>query len=145
MTESTRHPPRQTTAQTGVDYLDKNNPRWNFSGFLIVKRRRWGPISVEIVDRAAGEAICRNDYHRLTYFLTDFHATMQDDERSEWECNLLRDHFVFRPPETTLRSNLTAGRYIQVLQHRDTYNQLASEMAPGVSSISHRDTTSTIR
>jgi AraC family transcriptional regulator len=44
---------------------------------------------------------------------------------------LLRDHFVFRPPDTTLRSNLTAGRYIHVLQSRDTYEQLASEMIPG--------------
>ena len=56
---------------------------------------------------------------------------MQDDERSEWKCNLLRDHFVFRPPDTTLRSNLTAGRYIQILQSRDTYDHLVSEMVRG--------------
>ena len=56
---------------------------------------------------------------------------MQDDERSEWESDLLCDHFVFRPPDTTLRSNLTAGRYIHVLQRRDVYDQLASEMVRG--------------
>jgi len=56
---------------------------------------------------------------------------MQEEDGSEWECDLLRDHFVFRPPDTTLRSNLTAGRYIHVLQSRDTYDQLASEIVPG--------------
>jgi AraC family transcriptional regulator len=30
-----------------------------------------------------------------------------------------------------LRSSLTAGRYIQVLQRHETYEQLASEMVPG--------------
>jgi AraC family transcriptional regulator len=56
---------------------------------------------------------------------------MEDDERSEWKCDLLRDHFVFRPPDTTLRSNLTAGRYIQVLQSRDVYEHFVSEMVRG--------------
>jgi hypothetical protein len=93
--ESTRDPSTQTTPETSVSYVDKGNPRWNFSGFRIEKRRSWGPISVDTVNRAAGEAICRSDYHRLTYFLTDFHATMQDDERSEWECDLLCDSLSF--------------------------------------------------
>jgi hypothetical protein len=39
--------------------IDIANPRWNFHGFRIEKRRHWGPIRVDIVDRAAGEAICR--------------------------------------------------------------------------------------
>jgi AraC family transcriptional regulator len=56
---------------------------------------------------------------------------MQENGRSAWECDLSRDHFVFRPPDTTLRSNLTSGRYIHVVQSRDTYDQLTSEMAPG--------------
>jgi AraC-like DNA-binding protein len=88
-------------------------------------------MSVDIVDRAAGGAICRSDYHRLTYFLTDFHATMQDDERSEWDSDLLCNNFVYRPPDTTLHSNLTAGRYIQILQNRDTYGHFTSEMVRG--------------
>jgi AraC family transcriptional regulator len=118
-------------AKPSTDHIDPNNPRWNFSGFRIEKRRCWGPLSVDIVDRTEGEAICRSGFHRLTYFLTEFHATMQDDERSEWECDLKRDNFVYRPPDTTLRSNLTAGRYIQILQTRDTYDHLASEMVSG--------------
>ena len=38
---------------------------------------------------------------------------------------------MFRPPDTTLRSNLTAGRYIQILQSRDTYEHLVPEMVKG--------------
>jgi hypothetical protein len=121
----------RTTAAASFGRVDGYNQRSNFSGFSIEKRRCWGSITVDIVTRAAGETCSRSDYHELTYFLTDFHATMQDDERSEWECELLCDHFVFRPPETTLRSNLTTGRYIHVLQSRDTYDHLASEMVPG--------------
>ena len=56
---------------------------------------------------------------------------MQDDERPEWECDLLCNNFVYRPPDTTLRSNLTNGRYIQILQSRDTYDHFVSEMASG--------------
>jgi AraC-like DNA-binding protein len=122
---------RRTTAEASSDYVHGHNQGPNLSHFLVEKRRCWGAITVDIVTRAAGETCSRSDHHELTYFLTDFHATMQDDERPVWECELLRDHFVFRPPETMLRSNLTTGRYIHVLQTRDTYDHLASEMVPG--------------
>jgi AraC-like DNA-binding protein len=115
---------RAETATT----IERNNPHWNFPGFRIEKRKCWGPTSVHIVDRAAGEAICRSETYRLTYFLTDFQATMEDDQRPQWDCQLLSGNFVFRPPDTTLRSNLTAGRYIQILQSRDTYANLTSEI-----------------
>ena len=121
---------RQTPAEANTSQIDRDDMRWHFNGFRVEKRRCWGSISVDIIYRAAGESISRSDYHQLTYFLTDFHATMEDDERPEWESDLLRDNFVFRPPDTTLRSNLTAGRYIHILQRRDTYDQLA-EMIPG--------------
>ena len=120
-----------TPAEISIGHIDKDNQRQNTSGFSIEKRRCWGTISVDIVNRVAGETFSRSDYFELTYFLTDFYAAMQEEDGSEWECVLLRDHFVFRPPDTTLRSNLTAGRYIHVLQSRDTYEQLASEMIPG--------------
>ena len=121
----------RTAVRIGTADLHGSNSRWKFPGFRIEKMRRWGPISVHIVDRAAGEAICRKDCYRLTYFLTDFQATMEDDERPEWECRLLSGNFVFRPPDTTLRRNLSAGRYIQILQSRKTYTNLASEMVRG--------------
>jgi AraC-like DNA-binding protein len=131
MADPARNPDGRTSGEKSIAHIDRDNPRWNFQGFRIEKRRCWGPMSVDIVDRAAGEAICRSDYHRLTYFLTDFHATMQDDESSEWECDLPCNNFVYRPPDTTLRSNLTAGRYIQILQNRDTYGHFASDLVSG--------------
>jgi AraC-like DNA-binding protein len=130
VTDRDRHLRRQTTAETSTSHIGRDDPRWSFSGFQVEKRQCWDSISADIVNRAAGEAISGSDYYQLTYFLTDFHATMEDDERSEWESDLLCDNFVFRPPDTTLRSNLTAGRYIHVLQNRDTYDQLV-EMTPG--------------
>jgi AraC-like DNA-binding protein len=125
------NPVRPTTVETGIDHIGTNNPRRNFAGFLIEKSRSWGGMSVDIVNRAAGEAVFRSDFYQLTYFLTDFQGTMEDDERAQWECQLFRDNFVFRPPDTTLRSNLTAGRYIQIVQSRDTYANLTSEMFRG--------------
>ena len=56
---------------------------------------------------------------------------MKDDERPQWECQLSRGNFVFRPPGTTLRCDVTAGRYIQILQSRDTYEHLLPEMLKG--------------
>ena len=108
--------------------IDGNSARLNFHRFHIEKRRCWGPISVNIVARAAGEATHRTDCYRLTYYLTDFQGTMEDDQRPQWECRLSRGNFVFRPPDTTLRCNMTAGRYIQILQSRDTYEKLVPEM-----------------
>jgi len=119
------------TATASADHIGETTRRSNFSGFSIEKRRFWGAITVDIVTRAAGETCSHSDYHELTYFLTNFHATMQENNSSEWECELLCNHFVFRPPETTLRSNLSSGRYIHILQSRDTYDHLASEMVPG--------------
>jgi AraC-like DNA-binding protein len=105
--------------------------KMRFPSFPIEKSRCWGPISAAVINRPTGKAICHNDCHRLTYYLSDFHATLQDSEGPERECDLLHDNFAFRPPDTMLRSNLTVGRYIQVLQRNDTYEQLASEMVPG--------------
>ena len=102
-----------------------------FPSFPIEKKRCWGQFAVAIINRPIGKAICHNDCHRLTYFLSDFHATMQDGEGPEWECDLLHDNFAFRPPDTTLQSNLTVGRYIQILQRNETYDRLASDMTPG--------------
>jgi AraC family transcriptional regulator len=119
------------TERTSGEDVNRNNPPWDSPLFRIEEQRCWGPISVHIVDRAAGEVIFRNDCYRLSYCLTEFQATMEDDERPQWECQLSRGHFVFRPPDRTLRSNLTAGRFIHVRQSRDTYANLASEMVRG--------------
>jgi AraC family transcriptional regulator len=111
--------------------FDFDNPRRNFSVFESEKRRSWDTMSVDVVKRAPGEAVCRSICHRLTYMLTDFDATMEDDDRPAWKCRLRRGTFVYRPPDTTLRSHLTVGRYIQILQSRETYDNLALQMIRG--------------
>jgi AraC-like DNA-binding protein len=131
VTSFARYPATAPAPNASVEDADANNPRWDFPGFRIEKRRCWGPIAIHVVDRAAGDAICRSDCYRLTYFLSDFQATMEDDERPEWQCRPARGNFTFRPPGTTLRSNMTAGRYIQILQSRDTYARLTPEMVRG--------------
>src|SRR5262249_54643144 len=50
---------------------------------------------------------------------------------SSWQCGVKRQSFVYRPPDTTLRSYLTAGRYIQILQNRETHENLALQMVRG--------------
>jgi AraC-like DNA-binding protein len=111
--------------------LDKDNPRSTCKIFHSERRRSWGPILADVVSRDAGEAVCRSSCHRLTFTLTDFDGTMADDDHSEWRCRLVRGSFVYRPPDTTLRSNLTAGRYIQILQSHETYDDLAQQMVRG--------------
>jgi AraC-like DNA-binding protein len=111
--------------------FDIDNPRRNFSVFESEKRRSWDTMSVDVVKRAPGEAVCRSICHRLTYMLTDFDATMEDDDRPAWKSRLRRGTFVYRPPDTTLTSHLTAGRYIQILQSRETYDNLALQMIRG--------------
>ena len=123
-----RIPARQPTDKASIGYADKDNPGWRRSDFRIRNSRCWGPISVYIVDRTAGEVTFRPDCYLLTYFLTDFQATIEDDERPPWECQLLPGNFVFCPPETTSLASLRAGRYIQILQSRETYGNLTPEM-----------------
>jgi AraC-like DNA-binding protein len=121
---------RTRPASAAID-LDKDNLRSNFKIFHSEKRRSWGPLAVDVVSRDLGEAICRSTCHRLTFMLTDFAGTMADDDRPAWESRLMRGSFVYRPPDTTLRSTLSAGRYVQVLQSRESYDSLASEMVRG--------------
>jgi AraC family transcriptional regulator len=62
------------------------------------------------------------------YFLTDLKGTIRTDDATERNCNLPRGSFAFCPPGTTLRCNLTAGRYIQIMQNRLSYLDLTSDI-----------------
>ena len=115
----------------GLANNDENYLPRNCYGFHIEKRRCWGPVTVDLINRPVGEVVCRSNCYRLTYFLTDFQAIMEDDDGPQREYEMLRDNFVFRPPDTTLRSALSAGRYIQLLQSGDTYANLTAEWVRG--------------
>jgi AraC family transcriptional regulator len=62
------------------------------------------------------------------YFLTDLKGTIRTDDATERNCNLPRGSFAFCPPGITLRCNLTAGRYIQILQNRLNYLDPVSDV-----------------
>lgn len=100
----------------------------NLRLFYKEKQRSWGPISVEVVKRALGEATDLSVCHRLTYMLNDFEAVLAADDHPARHFRLRRGHFVYRPPDTTLRSYLTAGRYVRILQTRETYDHIAREI-----------------
>ena len=68
MADPARNLALRTPAETSISQIDTDNERSNLSGFSIEKRRCWGAISVDIVNRAAGETFSRSDYHELTYF-----------------------------------------------------------------------------
>jgi AraC-like DNA-binding protein len=123
--------PVEERPEAGLVDLDKDNPRPKVAVFHSERKRCWGPLAVDVVRRDAGEAICRSTCHRLTFLLSDFHGTMADDERPPWDCRLMRGSFVYRPPDTTLCARVTSGRYIQILQSRETYDNLAMQMVRG--------------
>ena len=116
--------------ETFVD-PDKDNAGGKSKIFHSETRRNWGPISVDVVRRDAGEASIRAASHRLIYVLSDFDGTLADDDRPPWDCRVPRGSFIYRPPDTTLRARTTAGRYIQILQSHATYDNLAMQMVRG--------------
>jgi hypothetical protein len=131
MMNSTRYPARPIPSGANTERVPPPDPCQNRAHFRIEKRRSWGPISARIVNRTAGEANCRNNHHRLTYFMTDFEGTIHADETLEWKWALSHGTFAFQPAGSTLRSNRTAGRYIQILQSGDTYANLGLKTVLG--------------
>jgi AraC-like DNA-binding protein len=63
--------------------------------------------------------------------LTDLKGTINANDTTEQNCELSRGTFAFCPPGVTVRCHLTAGRYIQILQSRDTYASLALDKRLG--------------
>ena len=79
----------------GLANNDENYLPRNCYGFHIEKRRCWGPVTVDLINRPVGEVVCRSNCYRLTYFLTDFQAIMEDDE-GNMKCYATTSCFVHR-------------------------------------------------
>jgi AraC-like DNA-binding protein len=125
-------PPKRTAAEIDENVLDSQNPRDISSAIQIEARRCWGPFNLVFIKREPGEIFWRrNTDYRITYFLNEFRAKLQEDDDPEQEYHILGDSFGFRPPGKMWRSSLTAGRYIQLRQNRDLYDQLAAEFGRG--------------
>ena len=103
-----------------------HNPNRDRALARVERRRSWGSISARIVSRSAGETSCSSTYYCLTYFLTDFAGTISTDGRTEQRCELGHGTFAFCPPDITVRCRLTAGRYVQILQTRDSFEGFGS-------------------
>jgi hypothetical protein len=95
------------------------------------RSRSWGLMSVGIFRRAPGEMVWSSDYHRISYVLTDICGTKQSDDGPVGEYRLQRDDIAFRPCNRKLWSDLSGGRFIQILQSRQTYDNLAPELVRG--------------
>jgi AraC family transcriptional regulator len=69
-----------------------------------------------------------SDYHRISYVLTDICGMKQSDDGPVEEYRLRRGDIAFRPRGSKLWSNLSGGRFIQILQSRETYDNLVPEL-----------------
>jgi AraC family transcriptional regulator len=104
------------------------------SGLKLVseeKSRSRGRISVGIFRRHRGEVAWRSDYYRVAYALTHFSGTKQIDDGPVEDCRLRPGDIAFRPCNRKFWSNLSGGRFIQILQSHETYDNLVSELARG--------------
>ena len=95
------------------------------------KSRSWGRISVGIFRRHPGEVIWRSDCYRIGYLLTHFSGTKQIDDGPVEDCRFRPGEIVFRPHNRKVWSDLSGGRFIQILQSRETYDNLVPELVRG--------------
>ena len=95
------------------------------------KSRSCGLMSVGVFRRAPGEMVWSSDYHRISYVLTDIGGMKQSDDGPVEEYRLRRGDIAFRPRGRKLWSDLSGGRFIQILQSRETYDNLVPELVRG--------------
>jgi AraC family transcriptional regulator len=96
------------------------------------KSRSWGRISVGIFVRRPGEVVWRRDCYRICCLLSgDIFGAKQSDDGTVEEYRLQPGNIAFRPPNRRLWSDLSGGRFIQILQSRQTYDNLALELVRG--------------
>jgi AraC family transcriptional regulator len=88
-------------------------------------------MSVGIFRRPPGEVTWQSDYYRISYVLSDICGVKQSDDGAIEEYQLRPGDIAFRPPDRRLWSDLSGGRFIQILQNRETYNNLVAEFVRG--------------
>ena len=122
----------QDATEPSIAYFDAHNPFWSLPEVCIESTRSWGSISADIVSRLAGKLVWRSDHHRIVYALTDVLGAIRNNDGPEHDSPLLRDNFSFRPFGATLESTIEAPvRFIQIVQRRDVYENIVSEMVRG--------------
>jgi AraC-like DNA-binding protein len=95
------------------------------------KSRSWGLMSAGVFRRAPGEVVWQSDYYRISCVLSNMSGAKQIDDGPVEEYLLRPGDIAFRPRDRKLWSDLSGGRFIQVLQSRKIYNDLAPELVCG--------------
>ena len=131
-----RHKICSTIPQGGtkpsIANFDVGNPFWSFPEIYMESSRSWGSISAQIVSRAVGKVVWLSDCNRIVYALSDFVGTVRNDYGPEHDAPLIRDNFSFCPFGRALESTVEMPvRYIQIVQRREVYDNIVSEMVRG--------------
>ena len=92
------------------------------------KSRSWGLMSAGVFRRAPGEVVWQSDYYRISCVLSDMCGAKQIDDGPVEEYRLRPGDIVFRPRDRKVWSDLSGGRFIQILQSRETYENLVPEL-----------------
>jgi AraC-like DNA-binding protein len=117
---------------SGAEHIGAANPIWRFSGYHVEQTRCWGPISVDIVSRDAGEATWLCDSHLTVHALTDLRGTIRSEGKPAEAYGLHRGRVAFRPAGQVVTAVLPKrARVIQLLQAADTYNKFACDLVRG--------------
>jgi AraC-like DNA-binding protein len=88
-------------------------------------------MSAGVFLRAPGEVVWQSDYYRIGCVLSDICGAKQSDDGPVEEYRLRSGDIVFRPRDRKLWSDLSGGRFIQILQSRETYDNLVPELVRG--------------
>jgi AraC family transcriptional regulator len=95
------------------------------------KSRSWGQISAGVFHRDSGEVVWLSNHYRISCPLSDICGTKRADDGPVEAYRLRPGDIAFRPPERKLWSDLSGGRFIQILQHREIYDNLVPELVRG--------------
>jgi len=127
-----RHSSGRTATEPCLNPDDEGGPNGRCQRLHIEKRRCWGLISVEIVNRAGGEVVWQSDYYRTICPLTEILGTIRSGDGPIQELRLECGGFAFRPSGLTLRSTLSGpARFVRILQSPDTYERIISDVVRG--------------
>src|SRR5271166_5989460 len=111
--------------------VDPDNLIWSATGLHAEKSRSWGLISGGIINRPAGEATWRSNYHRVAVGLTAVRGTAYIDGGPAQSFTFLPGELSFTPGGVSTRIILPAARLMQVVQSPATYDTIISETVRG--------------
>lgn len=108
---------------------------WDAPGLRVQKKRSWPHVSASLFSRAAGEGCWRNDEHRICVPLLGARSgtvQIENGRTEEFKFTALNP-IQFSPAGITARWVLEEDNTcLQIVQSRETYRNLASEItAPG--------------